>query len=132
MCVPACLTVLLDSSGAGGVPARLVRSYLSLKHHILTTIAICVYYCISINPCVCCSSPSCPCRSVHQAYYESSPLLPPEGAIKGPCLLGSLSFLTDDFDWEGECSQQQPGYVGRFLEGRVVLCVCSYTLCVGT
>lgn len=36
-----------------------------------------------------------------QAYYESSPLLPPEGAVKGPCLLGSLSFLTDDFDWEG-------------------------------
>lgn len=37
-----------------------------------------------------------------QAYYDNAPLLPPEGVVKGPCLLGSLSFLTDDFDWEGE------------------------------
>jgi hypothetical protein len=37
-----------------------------------------------------------------QAAYDAAPMLPPEGAVKGPCLLGSLSFLTDDFDWEGE------------------------------
>lgn len=26
-------------------------------------------------------------------------MLPPEGALKTPCLLGSLSHLVDDFDW---------------------------------
>ena len=46
----------------------------------------------------------CICISicVLQAAYDAAPLLPPEGAVKGPCLLGSLSYLVDDFDWEGE------------------------------
>lgn len=48
-----------------------------------------------------------PCPHLHQpkhkqAAYESAPLLPPEGSVKGPCLLGSLSYLTDEFDWGGE------------------------------
>eukprot|EP00879_Flechtneria_rotunda_P022431 GHRR01023681.1.p1 GENE.GHRR01023681.1~~GHRR01023681.1.p1 ORF type:complete len:577 (+),score=194.30 GHRR01023681.1:772-2502(+) len=36
-----------------------------------------------------------------QAAYDAAPLLPPEGSVEGPCLLGSLAHLVDLFDWEG-------------------------------
>lgn len=36
-----------------------------------------------------------------QAAYDAAPLLPPEGFVRGPCLLGSLSHFVDDFDWSG-------------------------------
>lgn len=36
-----------------------------------------------------------------QAAYDTAPLLPPEGSVHGPCLLGSLAHLVDTFDWEG-------------------------------
>jgi hypothetical protein len=35
-----------------------------------------------------------------QAAYDAAPMLPPEGSVRGPCLLGSLSYLVDTFDWE--------------------------------
>lgn len=44
----------------------------------------------------------CASLPLTQAAYEAAPLLPPEGSVRGPCLLGSMAFLTDDFDWQGE------------------------------
>jgi hypothetical protein len=38
-----------------------------------------------------------------QAAYDAAPMLPPDGSIKGPCLLGSLAHFVDDFDWGGVC-----------------------------
>ena len=34
-----------------------------------------------------------------QAAYDSAPLLPPQGRLPGPVLLGSLAHLTESFDW---------------------------------
>jgi hypothetical protein len=34
-----------------------------------------------------------------QAAYDAAPLLPPQGRLPGPVLLGSLSHLTEAFDW---------------------------------
>lgn len=50
-----------------------------------------------------------------QAAYDAAPLLPPEGGVRGPVLLGSLAHLVDAFDWRG---------VGRprhVLEGTVIV-----------
>lgn len=43
-----------------------------------------------------------------QAAYDTAPLLPPEGSVQGPCLLGSLSHLVDCFDWQGVRAPQVP------------------------
>lgn len=56
-----------------------------------------------------------------QAAYDAAPMLPPEGAVKGPCLLGSLSFLVDDFDWGGETGAGA-GAVDGAAEHSAVLC----------
>eukprot|EP00775_Hariotina_reticulata_P005214 gene5214-5452_t len=50
-----------------------------------------------------------------QAAYDAAPLLPPEGSVRGPCLLGSLSYLVDTFDWEGV------GRPGKTLEETVIM-----------
>ncbi len=34
-----------------------------------------------------------------QAAYDAAPMLPPEGELHRPVALGSLSHLTEDFDW---------------------------------
>lgn len=62
--------------------------------------------------------PYCPVAvpvQLPQAAYDSAPLLPPEGAVGGPCLLGSLAGFCEDFDWEGTQRPRTP------LEDTVIL-----------
>jgi hypothetical protein len=59
-------------------------------------------YTVVLLLCYCCAMLCCYAVLCYQAAYDAAPMLPPEGSVKGPCLLGSLSFLTDDFDWEGK------------------------------
>jgi hypothetical protein len=75
-----------------------------LESVLLPPVRICV---VGLHACchnygACCNKQCVSAVLCAQAAYDAAPLLPPEGAVKGPCLLGSLSFLTDDFDWEGE------------------------------
>jgi hypothetical protein len=51
-----------------------------------------------------------------QAAYDSAPLLPPQGRLPGPILLGSLSHLTESFDWGKGARRPQ-----RSLEDSVLL-----------
>lgn len=52
-----------------------------------------------------------------QAAYDSAPLLPPNGRLAGPVLLGSLSALTESFDW-GAAATARPTHA---LEDSVLL-----------
>lgn len=36
-----------------------------------------------------------------RAAYECAPMLPPEGGVAGPSLLGALGHLVEAFDWQG-------------------------------
>lgn len=73
-------------------PITLIIHSLKSVVDVLLKSRIAVVCCVSLAAAV----------AAPQAYYDSSPMLPPEGSIKGPCLLGSLSYLVDEFDWEGE------------------------------
>lgn len=74
----------------------------------------------SFHPAYIMLDPYCP-RAVPvtlpQAAYDSAPLLPPQGKLPGPVLLGSLAHLTESFNW-GRSVVEGPS---RSLEDSVLL-----------
>ena len=42
-----------------------------------------------------------------QAAYDSAPLIPPEGSVRGEVLLGCLGGFLEDFDWKGVTRPQR-------------------------